>query len=56
MMTGKIDPILKARIDNLQDQIDLMDKRHPPGDKLYHDWMEARRGLVGIRARLINKT
>ena len=52
---GKIDSILKIRIDNLQEQIDLIDEKYPPESRFYYDGMEVRKELVELRAKLIRK-
>ena len=58
---GKINPALKIRIDRLQGQIDLIDRKYLPGTRFYYDsknrwyydYLELRKELVDIRAGLI---
>jgi len=52
---GQIDPVLKIRIDNLQNQIDMVDEKYGLESRYFYAGLEIRKELVELRAKLINK-
>ena len=52
---GKIDPILKIRINNLQAQIDIIDKKYDFESRYWYAAQEIRKELVELRAKLIGE-
>ena len=53
---GKINPILKIRIDNIQHQIDMIDDNYAFDDKYKEAYRGVRNALMNQKRLLVNKT
>jgi len=52
---GKIDPILKVRIDNNQHQIDYIDDTYALNEKYLRSYLAMREALINQRVLLVAK-